>query len=133
MKRPLGSLVLAALLHGVPRALEDRTFGTRPSVYVDVKPADPELADFATELQKAIDESRYDLAGSPSSATLVVELLGVSQSNEGGGMEAARFALREGDETRPVIVHYQPGERTRAAHRLLEALPDLDDRNDHTV
>lgn len=122
---PLGSLVLAALLHGVPRALDSRAFGVQCSVYIDVKPADPELRDFVKELERAIDERALTLATRRSDAGLVVELLGVSRSEDGEGraMEAARFALVSDDEARPVILHYKPGERARAARRLLEKLP----------
>ena len=46
----LGSILLTALLTGVPRALDARAFGAQRSVYVEVAPNDPELASFAEEL-----------------------------------------------------------------------------------
>ena len=39
----LGSVVLAAVLLGVPRALDARAFGVQRSVYLDVAPLAPEL------------------------------------------------------------------------------------------
>jgi hypothetical protein len=124
----LGSVVLAAVLLGVPRALDARAFGTQRSVYVEVAPLDPALRDFAGELERAIDASVLTLASRPTDATMVVELLGVSRSEAEGGrpMEAARFVLHEGSITRPVILHYAPGQRAAAARRLLERLPATD-------
>ena len=124
----LGSIVLAAALLGVPRAVEARAFGAQRCVYVEVAPENLELQAFAAELERAIGASALTLAARRSDAAVVVELLGVSRSEAGGGllMEAARFVLRDGTSTRPVILHYSPGQRAPAARRLLERLPTLE-------
>ena len=121
----LGSVVLAAVLLGVPRALDAGTFGAQPSVYLAVAAMDPGLRDFAAELEWAIGATALTLAAWPGEATMVVELLGVSRSEAEGGrpMEAARFILHEGSVTRPLILHYAPGQGAQAARRLLERLP----------
>ena len=124
----LGSVVLAAVLLGVPRALDAGAFGARPSVYLAVASMDPVLRDFAAELERAIGASALTLVARPGEATMVVELLGVSRSEAEGGrpMEAARFVLHDGPATRPVVLHYAPGQGARAARRLLERLPALE-------
>jgi hypothetical protein len=121
----LGSVVLAAVLLGVPRALDAGAFGAKPSVYLAVAAMDPRLRAFAAELEWAIGASALTLAAWPGEATMVVELLGVSRSEAPGGraMEAARFVLHDGPAKRPVILHYAPGQGARAARRLLERLP----------
>ena len=121
----LGSVVLAAVLLGVPRALDARAFGVQRSVYLDVAPLAPELQDFAAELKRAIEAGAYALATGPSEATLVVELMNVSRSTRSDGrpMEAACLAIREGTWSRPVVLHYAPGQRANAARRLLQRLP----------
>jgi uncharacterized protein YdbL (DUF1318 family) len=121
----LGSVVLAAVLLGVPRALDAGTFGAQPSVYLAVATMDPRLRDFVGELERAIRASALTLAAQPSEATMIVELLGVSRFEAEGGrpMEAARFVVHDGPATRPVILHYAPGQGARAARRLLERLP----------
>jgi hypothetical protein len=124
----LGSVVLAAVLLGVPRALDARAFGVQRSVYVDVAPQAPDVLDLASELKRAIAEGAYALAPRRSEATLVVELLNVSRSTGGDGrpMEAASFSLREGSRTRAVVLHYAPGQRGEAARRLIESLSSSD-------
>jgi len=121
----LGSVVLAAVLLGVPRALDAGAFGAQPSVYLAVATMDSRLRAFAAELEWAIGASALTLAAWPGEATMVVELLGVSRSEAPGGrpMEAARFVLHDGPAKRPVILHYAPGQGARAARRLLERLP----------
>lgn len=125
--RSLGSVVLAAVLLGVPRVLEGRAFGAQRSVYIEVAPGSPELADLVTELGRAIDGGAYSLASRPSEATLVVELLGVmtSRATDGRPMEAASFVLRDGARRRPIVLHYAPGQKARAARALLENLAPL--------
>ena len=120
----LASVVLAALLLGVPRALDARAFGSQRSVYVEVASLAPELTDLTEELKRAIGEAAYSLASRPSEATLVVELVGVSttRSADGGRMEAASFAVRDAAKRRPVVLCYPPDQRARAARALLEAL-----------
>lgn len=123
--RRLGSVVLAAVLLGVPRALDARAFGSQGSVYIETAPLSPELTDLTAELKRAIGETAYTLASRPSEATLVVELVGVSttRSTDGSPMEAASFSVRDGARRRPVILHYAPDQRARAARALLEGLP----------
>jgi len=122
--RHLGSVVLAAVLLGVPRVFEGRAFGAQRSVYVEVAPGSPELEDLVTELGRAIEGAAWSLASRRSEATVVVELLGVGTSRGADGrvMEAARFAVREGSESRPVVLHYSPAQRTRAARALVQRL-----------
>jgi hypothetical protein len=121
----LGPVVLAAVLLGVPRAIDTRAFGAQRSVYVDLAPLAPELLDFATELERVIGETTYSLAARRSEATLVVEVLNVARSTDpdGAEMEAATFAVRDGQRVRPVVLHYPPGRRAAAARLLLERLP----------
>ena len=121
----LGSVVIAAVLLGVPRALDARAFGAQRSVYVDLAPLAPALVDFAAELERAIGETAYSLAARPSEATVVVEVLNVARStgSDGGEMEAATFAIRDGQRIRPLVLHYAPGRQARAARLLLDSLP----------
>ena len=93
-------------------------------MYVDVAPQAPELLGFATELKRAIGAGAYTLAPQPSENTLVIELLTVSRLTgaDGRSMEAAAFSLRDGRETRRVMLHYPPGERAGAAQLLLDTL-----------
>jgi hypothetical protein len=120
----LGSVVLAAVLLGVPRVLEGRTFGGPRPVYVDVAAEAPELTDLTTELGRAIDGAAYSLTSGPSEATLVVELLGVTTARGADGrlMEAASFTIRDGARSRPLVLHYAPGQRARAARALVREL-----------
>lgn len=122
--RRLGSVVLAAVLLGVPRVLDTRAFGAPRSVYLDVAPQAPELTDFAAELERAIGDTAYSLATSPSRATMVIEVRNVAKAETADGrpMEAVTLEVREGTSTRPLILHYSPPGRARAASRLLEAL-----------
>jgi hypothetical protein len=121
----LGPVVLAAVLLGVPQALDARAFGAQRSVYVDLAPLAPELLDFAAELERAIGGTTYSLATRPSEATVVIEVLNVARStgSDGGEMEAATFAVRDGQRIRPLVLHYAPGQQARAARLLLEQLP----------
>jgi hypothetical protein len=118
------SVVLAAVLLGVPRALEARWFGAQRPVYVDVAPEAPELTGLAHELERAIDRAACSLASRRSEATLVVELVGVSTTTgrDGRRMEAATFLLRDGTRRRPVVLHYPPGGRAGAARALVDVL-----------
>jgi hypothetical protein len=122
--RYVGSVILAAVLSGVPRALDARVFGSQRSVYVEVASPAPELTDLTAELKRAIGNAAYSLASQPSEATLVVELLGVATSRGANGraMEAASFVVRDGERHRPIVLHYPPGQRAGAARALLESL-----------
>ena len=122
--RRLGSVVLAAILLGVPRGLDARTFGAQRSVYLEVAPQAPELTDFVTELERAIGGAAYSLAARPSEATMVIEVRNVATAKASGGrpMEAIALVVREGTATRRLILDYSPSRRARAASRLIEAL-----------
>jgi len=122
--RRLGSLVLAAILLGVPRGLDARTFGAQRSVYLEVAPQAPELTDFVAELERAIGDAAYSLAARPSQATMVIEVRNVATAETSGGrpMEAVALVVREGAAARPLILHYTPSRRARAASRLIETL-----------
>ena len=63
--RRLGSVLLAAVLLGVPRALEARSFGAPRSVYVDVALPAPGLAGFAEDSDAAGDPLLIDSHGAP--------------------------------------------------------------------
>lgn len=120
----LGSVILAAALLGVPRALGARTFGAPRSVYVDVAPQAPELTDFVRELERAIGDAAYSLAACPSEATMVIEVqnIATAETSDGRSMAAVTVVLREGTSARPWILHYDPPQRARAASRLVERL-----------
>jgi len=122
--RRLGSIVLAAVLLGVPRGLDARTFGAQRSVYVDVAPEAPELTDFVAALARAIGEGAYSLATSPLEATMVIEVRNVARTETSDGrlMEAATLTVREGASGRPLILHYTPRRRARAAAQLVDHL-----------
>jgi hypothetical protein len=120
----IGSVVLAAVLLGVPRALEARAFGTQGSVYVEVAPLGPELTELTAELKRAIGGSAFPLAARRSEATTVIELLrvGTARGADGRLMEAASFVIRDDAGARPLVLHYGPGQRPGAARALLERI-----------
>ena len=120
----LGSVILAAALLGVPRALQGRGLGDPRAVWVDVAPLAPELADFAEELKRAIEGSAVGLATHPSRATTVIEIRSAAtvETASGRTLEAVTVVVREGPSVRPVILDYEPGRRARAASRLVERL-----------
>ncbi len=122
--RRLGSVVLAAILLGVPRGLDARTFGAQRSVYLDVAPLAPELTDFVAELERAIGSAAYSLAARPAEATMVIEVRNVAtaETADGRPMEAVALVVRERAAARPLILHYSPPRRARAAARLIETL-----------
>jgi hypothetical protein len=122
----LGSAILASVLLGVPRALDARTFGAQRSVYVEVAPSSPELQAFAAELSRALADAGFSMAARPGGATLVVEVHGLWRS-EGNGAppsEAISCSVRDRRRTRPLVLHYAPGEQPAAARALLRALED---------
>jgi hypothetical protein len=126
--RQLGSVILAAVLLGIPRALEARAFGAERAVYLDVVTQGPELRALAEELGRAIEGTAYALAARPLGATLVVELLGVTQRSGQTGQrsETLMLAVRDGRRTRPMLVEYAPWRRAKAAHLVLESLRAFD-------
>jgi hypothetical protein len=120
----LGSMILATVLLGVPRALDGRTFGAQRSVYLDVAPEAPELTDFLAELERAIGHAAFSLAARPGEATTVVEIREMATAETSGGrqMEAVSLVVRDGPRARPLILHYSRPHRSRAAARLVETL-----------
>lgn len=121
--RRLGSVLLAAVLLGVPRALEARSFGAARSVYVDVALPAPGLASFAEELQRALEAAGCRLAARPDGATTVVEVHALwAQAGPGPGAEAISFTVRDGRGRRPLVLHYPADRRADAARALLAAL-----------
>lgn len=122
--RRIGSLLLAGVLLGVPRALEARTFGLQRSVYINVSPLAPELQAFARELEAALLESCYVLADDPSRATVVIEVHCATATGRAGRRpaEAVLISVRDGAATKPLVLHYSANQRTAAARALLERL-----------
>ncbi len=121
--RPLGSLLLAGILLGVPRALDTRVFGAQRSVYVEVSPASPELAAFAAALEQALGAGSWQLATRRAVATVVVDVLGVVDAQEGQGRrEAIRVAVRDRRGERRLVLHGTAGDREGLARLLLARL-----------
>jgi len=121
----LPSILLTAVLLGVPRALDARAFGAQRSVYIDVAAQDPELLAFADELERALSAACYSLATERAGATLVVEVHGVARSagRRGPGAQTLLLTVGHGRARRPLLVDHAPGQQARAARALLEALP----------
>ena len=120
----LGSLLLAGVLLGVPRALEARTFGLQRSVYIDVSPLAPELQAFARELEAVLLDGAYALADDPSRATVVIEVHSATTTRTTARSrdEAVLISVRDRSSTRPLILHYPAEQRTAAARSLLDRL-----------
>jgi hypothetical protein len=120
----LGPMILSAVLLGMPRALGSQVFGGQRSVYIDVAPLPPELADFTADLERAIGNATLALARTPSEATTVIEVQRVARSRTAAGdaMEAVALVVREGSSLRRMVLHYAPQGRARAAAHLLERL-----------
>jgi len=120
----LGSVVLTAVLLGVPRALDARSFGAARSVYVEVADPSPGLAAFAGELSRALERSGCRVATSPTGATTVVEVhaLWRCDNSRPDPSEAISFTVRDARGRRPLVLHYAVGREGEAARALLEAL-----------
>ena len=80
--RHVGSVVLAAVLLGLPRALDARAFGAQRSVCVEVAPQGPELTDFTTELEGAIE-----------GAAVSLEIHAAGRTSHGSGKPGVRALL----------------------------------------
>jgi len=119
-----GSVVLTALLLGVPRALDARAFGAARSVYVEVADPSPGLAGFADALSLALERSGCRVATSPTGATTVVEVhaLWRCDNSRPDPSEAISFTVRDVRGRRPLVLHYAVGREGEAARALLEAL-----------
>jgi hypothetical protein len=122
--RRLGSLVLTAVLLGVPRALDARAFGAARSVYVEVADPSPELAGFAEALSRALAEAGCRLAPGPAGATVIVEVhgrWGGPHSRPDPG-RAIGFTVRDAAGRRPLVLDCPRGGEAEAARALLRAL-----------
>lgn len=122
----LGTAILASVLLGVPRALDARAFGATRSVYVQVSPASPELAAFATELSRALVDEGLSLAAGPAGATLVVDVHALWQSKDDSGSASEAVSLTACDRrgTRLLVLDYPPEARPAAARALLRSLEE---------
>jgi hypothetical protein len=119
-----GSVVLTALLLGVPRALDARAFGAARSVYVEVADPSPGLAGFADALSLALERAGCRVATSVSGATTVVEVhaLWRCDNSRSDPSAAVSFTVRDGRGRRPLVLDYAPGREADAARALLQAL-----------
>jgi hypothetical protein len=120
----LGSLVLASVLLGVPRALEARTFGARRSFYVEVSREAPGLGPLADALSQALAESACSLAARRSQATTVIDVVSVLTTTDARGrpVEAFTLSVREGGRVRRLVLHGRPDDRVAAARELVARL-----------
>lgn len=122
----LGSVLLTAVLLGVPRALDARAFGSAPSVYVEAADPSPELAGFAEELTRALEAAGARLASRPSGATVVVEVHALWTGGDPASRprQAISFTVREGTGRRPLVIDYPPGRPAHAARALVRRLQE---------
>jgi hypothetical protein len=120
----LGSVVLTAVLLGVPRALDARAFGSARSVYVEVADPWPELTGFADELSRALERAGCRVATGPTGATTVVEVHALWRCADlgPGPSEAISFTVRDARGRRPLVLDYAAGREADAARALLAAL-----------
>ncbi len=120
----LGSLVLASVLLGVPRAVEARAFGAQRSVYVEVFPQSPELAAFAAALERALGTGAWRLASRRAEATVVIDVLNVANAKDALGrrMEAISLVVRDRRGPKRLVLHGSPEAREGSALLLLERL-----------
>jgi hypothetical protein len=121
----IGSALLTAVLLGVPRALETRTFGaaSRP-VFVEVSRLDARLADFTAALEREIVAACHRLVGNVRAAPAVVEIHNVWAARKARApqTEAACVTVRRGYDATPMVVQYVSGCRQAAARTLIQAL-----------
>ena len=126
----LGSVILTAVLLGVPRALDARAFGSARSVYVEVADPSPELAGFARELSRALEAAGCCLAARPTGATVVVEVHALWKRTDSGSdprevpSEAIAFTVQDARGRRPLVLYYATGRQAEAARALLRALDE---------
>ncbi len=124
----LGSLLLASVLLGVPRALEARTFGAHRSFYVEVSREAPGLGPVADALSEALAQSACALARRRSQATTVIDVVSVltTTDRQGRPVEAVTLAVREGHRVRRVVLHGHPDDRAASARELVARLSRLE-------
>jgi hypothetical protein len=120
----LGSLLLAGVLLGVPRALETRAFGARRSVYLEVSPQAPELTAFASALERVLGAGSWRFVSERADATLVIDVLNVAGGRDARGQRMEAICLRVRDQRGPrrVVLHGRPEDRDGMAQHLLEGL-----------
>lgn len=120
----LGSVVLTALLLGVPRAIDARAFGAARSVYVEVADPAPGLAGFAEALSRALELLGCRAATSPSGATTVVEVHARWRCADSRSDPHAAISctVRDGRGRRPLVLDCAPGGEADAARALLGVL-----------
>jgi hypothetical protein len=120
----LGSVILTAVLLGVPRALDARAFGSTHAVYVEVADPSPELADFAEELSRALEGAGCSVAARRTGATLVVEVHARWTHAAPGThpVEAIGCTVSDAHGRRPLVLDYPLGCEAQGARALLRAL-----------
>jgi hypothetical protein len=120
----LGSLVLASVLLGVPRALDTRAFGAQRSVYVEASPQAPELSAFAAALERALGAGSWQVVSRRADATVVIDVLSVADADDTRGqrMEAISLAVRDRRGLRRLVLHGPASDRYGSALGLLERL-----------
>src|SRR5512132_1423303 len=103
----LGSLVLASVLLGVPRALDARTFGAQRSVYLELSRPAPALGAFAEALSVALTDASWCLASQRTEATTVIDVVSVLSTTDRRGrpVETFTLAVREGRQLRRIVLH----------------------------
>lgn len=120
----LGSLVLAGILLGVPRALDTRAFGAPQKLYVETSQQSPELTAFAAALERAICVSPWQPAAQRADATVVIDVLSVASAEDAlhRRMEAISLVVRDRRGPRRLVLHSSPENREAAALLLLGRL-----------
>jgi hypothetical protein len=120
----LGSLVLAGILLGVPRALDSRAFGAQRTLYVETSQQAPELTAFAAALERALGASPWQPAARRGDATVVVDVLNVASAEDTHHrrMEAISLVVRDRRGPRRLVLHGSPQDREASALLLLEQL-----------
>ena len=123
--RPIGSLVLASVLLGVPRALDARAFGARRPVYVEVSPASPGLLAFGDALSRALAEQpAWSLSATRAEGATVVDVIALASGRDARGraVEAITLSVSEGGRARRIVLHALAGQRQRRARAARRAL-----------
>jgi hypothetical protein len=122
--RHLGSLVLASLLLGVPRALEGRAFGAGRTVCVEVSPDAPDLLAFRDALERALCDAAWTLVPRRAAGTTVIEVHGVRSTRDAHGrrQEAVALTVSGRGRTRRVMASGEAGRRDEIARVLLAGL-----------
>ena len=120
----LGSLVLAGILLGVPRALDTRAFGAPQTLYVETSQQSPELTAFAAALVRAIGASPWQPAAQRADATVVIDVLSVASAEDAlhRRMEAISLVVRDRRGPRRLVLHGSPENREASALLLLGRL-----------